>query len=182
MNCGARCGWGAIIRSSILRSGTTSTRARCRSSRARATGKAPWPSEDPAAFQSACLQAIAAFEQGLGHDDYDGQIYWWMGLIWEILGERHSACGAFRRAMETDPDNFAELTRGKLRLLEAQPLVAALRRGDRATLPARPDHRRGPARGARGARCLRFVPVRVPGMSVCSYLRLTCMEDVFPAP
>ena len=121
MSCGGRCGWGAIIRSSISRSGTTSTRARCRNSRARATGKARWPSQDPEAFQSACLQAISAFEQGLGHDDYDGQIYWWMGLIWEILGERHSACGAFRRAMETDPDNFAELTRGKLRLLEAQP-------------------------------------------------------------
>ena len=78
--------------------------------------------KDPAAFQNACRQAIAAFEQGLGHDDYDGQIYWWMGLIWEILGERDFACGAFRRAMETDPENFAEPSREKLRLLEAQPL------------------------------------------------------------
>jgi tetratricopeptide (TPR) repeat protein len=78
--------------------------------------------KDPAAFQSACLQALSAFEQGLGQGDYDGQIYWWMGLIWEILGERHAACGAYRRAMETDPDNFAELSREKLRLLEAQPL------------------------------------------------------------
>jgi tetratricopeptide (TPR) repeat protein len=78
--------------------------------------------KDPAAFQSACLQAIAAFEQGLGHEDYDGQLYWWMGLIWEMLGERHSACGAYRRAMETDPDHFAERTREKLRLLEPQAL------------------------------------------------------------
>jgi tetratricopeptide (TPR) repeat protein len=77
---------------------------------------------DPAGFQSSCLQAIAAFEQGLGNEDYDGQLYWWTGLIWEMLGERHSACGAYRRAMETDPDHFAERTREKLRLLEAQPL------------------------------------------------------------
>jgi tetratricopeptide (TPR) repeat protein len=76
--------------------------------------------KDPAAFQRACLQAISAFEQGLGRDDYDGQIYWWMGLIWEILGERHSACGAFRRAMETDPDTFAEPSLEKLRRLAAQ--------------------------------------------------------------
>jgi tetratricopeptide (TPR) repeat protein len=78
--------------------------------------------KDPAAFQNACLQAIAAFEQGLGHEDYDGQLYWWIGLIWEALGERHSACGAFRRAMETDAEHFTERTREKLRLLEAQPL------------------------------------------------------------
>ena len=77
--------------------------------------------KNPAAFQSACLRAISAFEQGLGHDDYDAQIYWWMGLIWEILGERHSACGAFRRAMETDPENFGDPSREKLRLLEEQP-------------------------------------------------------------
>jgi tetratricopeptide (TPR) repeat protein len=78
--------------------------------------------KDPAAFQRACRQAISAFEQGLGRDDYDGQIYWWMGLIWEILGERGAACGAFRRAMETDPDTFAEPSLEKLRLLEAQEL------------------------------------------------------------
>jgi tetratricopeptide (TPR) repeat protein len=78
--------------------------------------------KDPPAFQNACREAIAAFGQGLGHDDYDGQIYWWMGLIWEILGERLPACGAFRRAMESDPDNFAEPSLEKLRLLEAQPL------------------------------------------------------------
>ncbi len=78
--------------------------------------------KDPAAFENACRQAITAFERGLGHEDYDAQIYWWMGLIWEILGERDTACGAFRRAMETDPDNFTDRTREKLRLLEAQPL------------------------------------------------------------
>jgi tetratricopeptide (TPR) repeat protein len=77
--------------------------------------------KNPAAFQIACRQAISAFEQGLGRDEYDGQIYWWMGLIWEILGQRDSACGAFRRAMETDPDNFTEPSGEKLRLLEAQP-------------------------------------------------------------
>jgi len=77
--------------------------------------------KNPAAFQSACLQAIGAFERGLGQGDYDGQIYWWMGLIWEILGERHAACGAYRRAMETDPENFTDPSREKLRLLEAQP-------------------------------------------------------------
>jgi tetratricopeptide (TPR) repeat protein len=77
--------------------------------------------KNPAAFQIACRQAISAFEQGLGHEDYDGQIYWWLGLIWEILGERHSACGAFRLAMEADPETFAEQSREKLRLLEALP-------------------------------------------------------------
>ena len=78
--------------------------------------------KDPAAFRRACHQAICAFEQGLGHDDFDGQIYWWMGLIWESLGERDCACGAFQRAMEADPDNFAEPVIEKLRLLEGQAL------------------------------------------------------------
>jgi tetratricopeptide (TPR) repeat protein len=78
--------------------------------------------EDPAAFQRACHQAITAFEQGLGRDEYDGQICWWMGLIWEVLGERRSACDAFRRAMEADPETFTEQVIEKLDFLEAQSL------------------------------------------------------------
>lgn len=70
---------------------------------------------DPVAFRSACREAIAAFERGLADETFDAQIHWWVGLIWEILGDRSSACSAFRRAMETDPDNFLEQTLEKLR-------------------------------------------------------------------
>ena len=73
---------------------------------------------DPAAFQGACREAIRAFQGGLGDSTFDGQIHWWIGLIWEMLGERSSARLAFKSAMDADPENFSCQVEEKLQRLE----------------------------------------------------------------
>jgi hypothetical protein len=70
--------------------------------------------KDPVAFVDACQDAIAAFRAGLGDQSFDAQIYWWIGLIHEMLGERGDARTAYRSAMETDPEHFTDQTMAKL--------------------------------------------------------------------
>jgi len=72
---------------------------------------------DPPAFEHNCRDAIAAFRRGLGGEAFDAQIYWWIGLISEMLGEHHEARLAYRRAMEADPENFETRALEKLKAL-----------------------------------------------------------------
>lgn len=75
---------------------------------------------DPIAFVGACRDALTAFRAGLGDPSYDAQIYWWIGLIHEMLGERRDAREAYRSAMETDPDNFTDTATSKIDKLQGR--------------------------------------------------------------
>ncbi len=77
---------------------------------------------DPAAFEKNCRDAIAAFERGLGGHIFDAQIYWWIGLISEMLGERTEARNAYRQAVEADAENFERRALRKIRTLEPHGL------------------------------------------------------------
>jgi tetratricopeptide (TPR) repeat protein len=69
---------------------------------------------DPEAFQQACRDAIDAFEGGLGDPVYDAQIHWWIGMLWEMLGEKDQAVRHYRSAMAIDP-SFVPQAMQKLR-------------------------------------------------------------------
>lgn len=69
---------------------------------------------DPEAFQQACRDAIDAFEGGLGDPTYDAQIHWWIGMLWEMLGEKDQAVRSYRTAMACDP-SFVPQAMQKLR-------------------------------------------------------------------
>jgi hypothetical protein len=69
---------------------------------------------DPIAFIGACRDAISAFRAGLGDQSYDAQIYWWIGLIHEMLGERRDARAAYCGAMESDPEHFTDTAMEKM--------------------------------------------------------------------
>jgi len=79
--------------------------------------------DNPRAFENACRQAIAAFECGLGDRKFDAQICWWIGLISEMIGDRHAAGDAYLRAMNIDPDNFGGMGDEKLRKLNLCALI-----------------------------------------------------------
>jgi len=66
-------------------------------------GKGEVVAADPDAFQCACREAIQAFESGLGDPAYDAQIHWWIGMLWEMLGEKDAAIRCYRSAMACDP-------------------------------------------------------------------------------
>lgn len=69
---------------------------------------------DPDAFQQACRDAIDAFEGGLGDPAYNAQIHWWIGMLWEMLGEKDQAVRHYRSAMACDP-SFVPQAMQKLR-------------------------------------------------------------------
>lgn len=87
---------------------------------------------EPAQFEKAIREAITAFEGGLGGQGYDAQIYWWVGILWEILGERPEARAAFKNAMQADPENFTTQTIEKLRGMDdSTPIQRSAREVER---------------------------------------------------
>ena len=56
---------------------------------------------EPLHFQVQCLQAAAAFEDGLG-GDMDPELYWWIGTVLEAAGLLDAAQDAFERASASD--------------------------------------------------------------------------------
>ena len=70
---------------------------------------------DRPAFEDACCDAIAAFRAGFGDARYDAQLWWWIGLTSEAIGERSDALRAYREAVAADPENFLVPGREKLR-------------------------------------------------------------------
>ena len=79
------------------------------------------PVDEPA-FVGTCRAALGAFRDGLGHEGFDAQLYWWIGVVWETLGKRADARRAYRRAMDADPEHFTDKAQTKLRVL--RPTVA----------------------------------------------------------
>ena len=81
---------------------------------------------DPPAFESICCDAIAAFQAGFGDQRYDAQLWWWIGLVSEAIGERADARHAYREAMDANPANFMKPAQEKLCKLggasDARPL------------------------------------------------------------
>lgn len=61
---------------------------------------------------SLCTQAVRSFAEGLSGEEFDGQIYYWIGFVAEALGVVHHALHAYRHAAALDP-SFAPLAVAK---------------------------------------------------------------------
>jgi len=71
---------------------------------------------DPEGFAERCHKAVEAFEQGLSGANvpFDAQLYWWIGCVSEMIGEKDEARRAFQAAVEIDPAVFGEEAGKKL--------------------------------------------------------------------
>ena len=83
------------------------------------------------ALRRGCREAIIAFEAGLGDTAYDAQLYWWIGMIWEMLGEQTKALESYRAAMETDPEHFGAQGAEKMQSLGAPPRLRSQEEAER---------------------------------------------------
>ncbi len=75
---------------------------------------------DREGFETQMRRAIDDFKKGLsvtGTEPGDAQLYMWIGLIYELLGEREEAAAAYEKARELNPSAFAEEVEGHLQLL-----------------------------------------------------------------
>ncbi|MGQ9463856.1 MAG: tetratricopeptide repeat protein [Candidatus Fervidibacter sp.] len=64
---------------------------------------------DKDAFERILRKALEDFRNGLsysGNEPMDARLYFWMGMVYEILGERDEAMSAYRKAQEVDPETY----------------------------------------------------------------------------
>jgi len=55
---------------------------------------------DEARFRAACLRAVGAFQEGLTGEEFDSQLYWWIGTVLEAAGFSEAAAASFEKANE----------------------------------------------------------------------------------
>ncbi len=66
---------------------------------------------DREAFEQALRQALEDFRLGLGSEGpnpVEAYLYFWMGVVHEMLGEEEEAAAAYQRARDLDPEAFGE--------------------------------------------------------------------------
>lgn len=64
---------------------------------------------DPISFRVQCLRAVSALEDGLQGTEWDGQLYWWIGVILDAAGLTEAAQDAYDRSADLlHPDRQGE--------------------------------------------------------------------------
>jgi hypothetical protein len=81
--------------------------------------------DDARGFRAILREAITAFREGLASTAFDGQIYWWIGQLSEVVRERADAAAAYLMAARLDREAFGEPAREKLQKLHEAVLDAA---------------------------------------------------------
>lgn len=72
---------------------------------------------DKDAFERVLRKALEDFQNGLsysGNEPMDARLYFWMGMVYEILGERDEAIAAYRKAQEVDPETYGDEVKRRL--------------------------------------------------------------------
>jgi len=78
----------------------------------------PTNNADDRFFESACREAIAALQRGIANTSFDAEVFWWIGVISETLGDTESAVDAYLRTISLDPDQFRRSAEQRLRQLK----------------------------------------------------------------
>lgn len=85
---------------------------------------------DKDAFEKLLRQALEDFRNGLsysGREPMDARLHFWMGMVYEMLGERDEAIDSYQRAREIDPETYGEEVQQRLRHLQAAEKSPSLR-------------------------------------------------------
>ncbi len=76
---------------------------------------------DREAFERMLRQALEDFRNGLSYSEQepmDARLFFWMGMVHEMLGESEEAVNAYHRAQEIDPKTFGEEVQQRLQHLQ----------------------------------------------------------------
>ena len=80
-------------------------------------GKELLSAEAEQKFVKTCHSAIKAFKAGLEEQPFDAQLYWWIGMVHELLDAKEEARLAYQKAAEVDPVNFGRQAGKRMRKL-----------------------------------------------------------------